>query len=76
MRLLSLRLIISLIVGMTLVSLVFSYFEVLREERGLRIELERRAEVLGETIAGNIEKSWDSSPPRGLQKLVQRYGNR
>jgi alpha,alpha-trehalose-phosphate synthase [UDP-forming] len=76
LRLLSLRLIISLIVGMTLVSLVFSYFEVLREERGLRIELERRAEVLGETIAGNIEKSWDSSPPRGLQKLVQRYGNR
>jgi alpha,alpha-trehalose-phosphate synthase [UDP-forming] len=76
LRLLSLRLIVSLIVGITLVSLAFSYFEVLREERGLRSELQRRAEVLGESIGGNIEKSWEGGPSRGLQKLVQRYGNR
>lgn len=77
MRLLSLRLIISLIVAMTLVSLAFSYFEVLREERGLRTELERRAEVLADSIATNIERSWETTtPPRSLQRLVQRYGNR
>jgi trehalose-6-phosphate synthase len=76
LRLLSLRLIVALIVGMTLVSLAFSYFEVLREDRGLRTELARRAELLGESIATNVEKSWETTPPRGLQRLVQHYGNR
>jgi trehalose-6-phosphate synthase len=75
LRLLSVRLIVSLIVGITIVSLAFSYFQVLRQEHGLRNELERQAEVLGESIAGNVEKSWDSGP-KGLQRLVQRYAKR
>jgi trehalose-6-phosphate synthase len=76
MRLLSLRLIVSLIVGITLVSLSFSYYEVLREKRGLRADLERRSEVLGETFAGNVEKSWDSGSGsvKSIQRLVQKLG--
>ena len=74
MRLLSVRLIVSLIVGITLVSLGFSYYQVVGEKRVLRSDLERRAEVLGESVAGNVEKSWESE--RGLQRLVQRFGNR
>jgi alpha,alpha-trehalose-phosphate synthase [UDP-forming] len=76
MRLLSLRLIVSLIVGITLVSLGFSYYEVVREKVALRKELERRAEVLGESIVGNIEKSWEEGSGRSLQRIVQRFGNR
>jgi alpha,alpha-trehalose-phosphate synthase [UDP-forming] len=76
MRLLSARLIVSLIVGITLVSLGFSYYEVVGEKRALRSELERRAEVLGESVAGNVEKSWGAGSERGLQRLVQRFGNR
>jgi len=76
MRLLSVRLIVSLIVGITLVSLGFSYYEVVGEKRALRGDLERRAEVLGESVAGNVEKSWESGSERGLQRLVQRFGNR
>jgi trehalose-6-phosphate synthase len=76
MRLLSARLIISLIVGITLVSLGFSYYEVVGEKRALRSDLERRAEVLGESVAGNVEKSWETGSERGLQRLVQRFGNR
>jgi alpha,alpha-trehalose-phosphate synthase [UDP-forming] len=76
MRLLSVRLIVSLIVGITLVSLGFSYYEVAGEKRALRSDLERRAEVLGESVAGNVEKSWESGSERGLQRLVQRFGNR
>ena len=76
MRLLSVRLIVSLILGITLVSLTFSYYEVVREKRGLRSELERRAEVLGESLVGNVERSWESGSDRGLQRLVQRFGNR
>jgi trehalose-6-phosphate synthase len=76
MRLLSLRLIVSLIVGITLVSLGFSYYEVAGEKRALRSDLDRRAEVLGESVAGNVEKSWEAGSERGLQRLVQRFGNR
>jgi len=76
MRLLSVRLIVSLIVGITLVSLGFSYYQVAAEKRALRSDLERRAEVLGESVAGNVEKSWESGSERGLQRLVQRFANR
>ena len=76
MRLLSARLIVSLILGVTLVSLGFSYYQVVGEKRGLRGEVERRAEVLGESIANNVEKSWEGKPDRELQRLVQRFGNR
>ncbi|HVI07093.1 MAG TPA: trehalose-6-phosphate synthase [Candidatus Binatia bacterium] len=78
MRLLSFRLIVSLIFGITLVSLAFSYYEVVMQKRALRSDLERRAEVLGESVASNVEneKSWASGSERGLQKLVQRFGNR
>jgi trehalose 6-phosphate synthase len=76
MRLLSVRLIVSLILGITLVSLGFSYYEVVGTKRALRSDLERRAEVLGESVAGNVEKSWESGSERGLQRLVQRFGNR
>ena len=80
MRLLSVRLIISLIVGITLVSFGFSYYEVLGEKRTLRSDLERRAAVLGESLAGNVERSWNPEDKersdRELQRLVQRFGNR
>jgi len=69
MRLLSLRLIISLILGITLVSLGFSYYQVVGEKRDLRSELERRAEVLGESLAGNVERSWEVGSDAELQRL-------
>jgi trehalose 6-phosphate synthase len=80
MRLLSVRLIVSLIVGITLVSFGFSYYEVLAEKRTLRSDLERRAEMLGESLASNVERSWNTEDKersdRELQRLVQRFGNR
>jgi trehalose-6-phosphate synthase len=76
MRLLSVRLIVSLILGSTLVSLLFSYSEVIGEKRNLRNDLEHRAEVLGESLAGNVERSWGSGSEADLQRLVQRFGNR
>ncbi len=65
MRLLSVRLIVSLIIGITLVSSGFSYYEVLAEKRALRSDVERRDEILGESLAGNVEQLWnlDSKPP-------------
>ncbi len=58
MRLLSVRLIVSLVLGITLVSSGFSYYEVLGQKRALRSDLERRDEILGESLVGNVEGSW------------------
>jgi len=77
MRLLSVRLIVSLIVGITLVSSAFSYYEVLREKSALRSDLQHRAQVLSESLVGNVELSWNhGSNDKELQQLVQRFGNR
>lgn len=76
MRLLSARLIISLIIGVTLVSLCSSYYEVLVETRSLRRDLQRRAEVLGESLARNVERDLARGSIQTLQRTVQRFGNR
>ena len=76
MRLLSLRLIVSLIVGITVVSLLSSYYSVRMEKRELRRDLERRAELLGESLAANVERSLEKGSPRDLQRIVERFGNR
>ena len=76
MRLLSIRLIVSLIVGITLVSLSSSYYEALSEKRGLRRDLERRAEVLGESLAGNVERDLEIDSAQDLQRIVEHFGNR
>jgi alpha,alpha-trehalose-phosphate synthase [UDP-forming] len=76
MRLLSVRLIVSLIVGITLVSLGFSYYQVVREKHSMRSDLEHNAEALAESVAGNVEKSWEGGSERGLRRLVERFGNR
>jgi alpha,alpha-trehalose-phosphate synthase [UDP-forming] len=75
-RLISARLIVSLIVGITLVSLAFSYYEVQVEKSNLRRDLERRAEVLGESLAGNVERPLEKGSARELQRIVERFGNR
>ena len=76
MRILSFRLIVSLVLGITLVSVLSSYYEVRVEEHGLRRDLERRAAVLGESLTGNVERSLEQGTPRELQRLVERFGNR
>lgn len=76
MRLLSARLIVALILGITLVSLSSSYYQVLVEKRGLRRDLEHRAEVLGESLASNVERDLQKNSTRSLQRIVERFGNR
>ncbi len=76
MRLLSVRLIISLMLGVTLVSLFSTYYEVRREKQGLRNDLEHRAEVLGESLVGNVEPYLDEGSLKQLQRIVGRFSNR
>src|SRR5580704_3098258 len=78
MRLLSVRLIVSLIVGVTLVSSGFAYYEAVREKQALRSDLQHRAQVLSESLVGNVERAWNhgSTRDRELQQFVQQFGNR
>ena len=76
MRLLSARLIVSLILGVTLVSLFSSYYQVLVWDRGQRRDLERRAEVLGESLSNTVERDLARDNMQGLQRTVQQYANR
>jgi trehalose 6-phosphate synthase len=78
---LSLRLITSLIGGVTLVTFLFARSEVRAEKRGLRGDLERRAEVLAESleeVIGPLEAngSFNVLQQRHLQQIVERFGNR
>src|ERR1700756_2525261 len=76
MRLFSARLIISLIVGITVVSLCTSYYQVLMQNRSMRKDLERRAEVLGESLARNVERDLERNAQTTLQRTVQQFANR
>lgn len=76
MRLLSVRLIVSLVIGVTLVSLCTSYYQSLVLNRSLRRDLERRAEVLGESLARNVERDLDRDAHQTLQRTVQQFANR
>ena len=76
MRILSLRLIVALIIGITLVSLVSSWYEVRAEKDELRWDLERKAETLGESLAGNAESYLQTGNRTGLEQLVEHFTNR
>ncbi|MGH9428422.1 MAG: trehalose-6-phosphate synthase, partial [Terriglobia bacterium] len=72
----TLRLILSLIVGVTLVAFVFSYLQVRQEERRLREETERRAAVLAESLQESVEPLLDTKSSTNLQRIVEKFGNR
>ena len=70
------RLILSLILGVTLVALGFSYFQIRQEEDRLREELELRAAVLAESLQESVEPLLGKGPSKNLQRIVERFGNR
>ncbi len=76
MRILSWRLIVALVIGVTLVSLASSWYEVRAQKDALRYELEREAATLDENLAGNAELYLATGDRPGLEQWVQRLSNR
>jgi alpha,alpha-trehalose-phosphate synthase [UDP-forming] len=76
MRLLSARLIVSLVVGVTLVSLCSSYYQALMLKRSLRKDLQHRAEVLAESLGRNVERDLQRNAQQSLERTVQHFANR
>src|SRR5215470_5567361 len=73
---LSLRLILSLVVGITLVTFIVARNQVRSEKRGLRIDLERRAEILAESLDEIIEPAVESGSRAQVRHIVEKFGNR
>jgi trehalose-6-phosphate synthase len=76
MRLLSLRLIIALIIGVTAVSLGSSWYQVRTEKDALRLDLERKSETFGESLAANAESYLQNGDGTGLKSMIERFNNR
>jgi len=76
MRLLSARLIVSLVVGITLVSLCSSYYQVAVQSRAMRRDLQHRADLLADSLARNVERDLERDAEPALQRTVQHFGNR
>jgi len=72
----SLRLIISLVVGVTLLSILFAVFQVKAEKRGLRKELENRAAIVGESLESKVAPLLDLRSRKRLQAVVTEFGDR
>src|ERR1019366_10415254 len=70
----SLRLILSLVVGVTLLSILLAVFQVRAEKRGLRKELENRAASVGETLEGKVEPWLNPPLQKRLQEAVSNFG--
>ncbi len=69
------RLIAALVVCLLLVSVFSSYYQIQREKRSLRGELERRAEVLAESLDQNVETLLQANATQPLARTVERFGN-
>ena len=73
---LSLRLILSLVIGISIVTFVIARNQVRAEKRGLRADLQRRAEVLAESLQEIVEPEIERGSREQIQRLVERFGNR
>jgi len=73
MKILSLRLIVALIIGVSLVSLASSWYEVKTTQDALRGELESKAESLGQALAAEAGPALQSGDTSDLESMVQRY---
>jgi len=71
MQILSWRLILALTIGLSLVSLASSWYEIGTQRDALRRDLDAKAENIGESLAATAESNLSNGDRVGLQKLVE-----
>ena len=76
MGFLSIRFIAALILAVALVSFLFSYYQVNGEKRNLHKDLDLRAAVLSESLAGSVEAELEKQSVQNLQGIVERFSDR
>ena len=72
----SFRLIVPLVLAITLVSLLFAVYQVETENRSKRNELERRAEILAESLQETVEALREEGSQEKLHQIVEKFGSR
>ncbi len=72
----SLRLIVSLIIGVTVVALLFARSDLNTEKLALRTEAENRAALLADSLAESVQLLLENHLYKNLQILVDRFGQR
>src|SRR5271154_3711534 len=73
---LSFRLILSLIFAVTLVSVLFALYQVQADRRARRNDLEKRAQLMAESLQETVQPLVAKGAHGNLQRLVDRFGNR
>ena len=73
---LSFRLILSLIFAVTIVSVLFALYQVQADNRARRAELEKRAQLMAESLQETVQPLLAKGAQGNLQRLVERFGNR
>jgi len=73
---LSLRLIPILAIAITIVTFIVARNQVRSEKQGLRADLERRSEILAESLQETVEPVVQKGSTTQLRRLVERFGNR
>jgi alpha,alpha-trehalose-phosphate synthase [UDP-forming] len=73
---LGLRLILLLVVGVTIVTFLVARSQVRAEKAGLREDLERRSEILAESLQELVEPALGQRSHYELRRIVERFGNR
>ncbi len=72
---LALRIVWILAVGLALISVIFTWQQVRRERRNMQRDVERRAQLLSETLAARIEPLIEKgAKPSQYQRVFERYG--
>ncbi len=75
---LSLRLILLLVIGVTVVTFLVARNQVRAEKRGLRDDLQRRSEILADSLQELVEPALGNGRHSQLElrRIVERFGNR
>ncbi|MGA7915683.1 MAG: trehalose-6-phosphate synthase [Candidatus Acidiferrales bacterium] len=73
---LSLRLIVSLVISISLVTFFVARNQVRAEKKGLRADLARRGEILTESLQETIEPVVQHGSEYQLHRIVERFGDR
>ncbi len=71
-----LRLTLSLVLAVTIVSVLFAVYQVQAGNRARRVELGKRAQVLAESLQETVQPLLAEGAQEGLQRILERFGNR
>src|SRR5271168_4302798 len=73
---LSFRLILSLIFAVTIVSVLFALYQVQADRRARRNDLEKRAQLMAESLQETVQPLLAKGAYGDLPRLMERFGNR